>query len=280
MTPIGPGVASEEGPGGGHTPGEGAGNMRLLLDDLPTSGRFGNITGSAGVDHRLARCLRVLPGWGGMIQKPKSTGSEKPGSFLGDGAQAIQKLAVGAMDGDQQAFGDLHRVLTGRFTGFFMKRVGGDAGIAEELAHESVSEALQSLASGRYRPERAGFLTFVYGVSHKVRLRYVKQKSKERGRRLSDSADKDSEGVEERFASVDERLPPLDRIEAMRACLGAEGTPFSLSPEERFVVIGRAWRKTFEVLAAELGHSLDTVHRRVTRGLEKLRKCMELKGFY
>ena len=215
-----------------------------------------------------------------MIQEPDLTGIEKPLSFLGGGAQAIQKLAMGAMQGDQEAFGDLHRVLTGPFTGFFLKRVGGDASTAEELAHESVAEALQGLVTGRYRPERAAFLTFVYGVSCKVRLRYVRQKSKERENRISDSADKNSERLAERLASEDERVPPWEQIEAMQACLRAEGTPYSLSPEERFVVIGRAWRKTFEVLAAELGHSLDTVHRRMVRGLEKLRKCMEKKGYH
>ena len=279
MTPTGPGVTPEERQGGRRIPSADVGNMEPLLGELLSGRRFSNISGSGGLGRRLARGWRVLPGRGGMIQEPKLTGIEKPGSFLGDGAQAIQKLAVGAMQGDQRAFGDLHRILTGPFAGFFMKRVGGDVDMAEELAHEAVSEALQGLATGRYHPERAAFLTFVYGVSHKVRLRYIKQKSKERERQLSNSADKDSERVEERSASEDERLPPMDQIEAMRACLGAEGTAFSLSPEERFVVVGRAWRKTFEILAAELGHSLDTVHRRMVRGLEKLRKCMELKGF-
>ena len=213
-----------------------------------------------------------------MGQKVKTASAMRPTEPAGAGTLAIQELAVSAMRGSESAFADLHRVLTAPFIGFFMKRVGGDARTAEELAHDAVSEALQSLASGRYDPKRAWFLTFVYGVSHKVRLRHIKQKAKGRERRLSELAEGDAERMTERFEAGGELSPPLDQIEAMRSCLHAEGTSYSLTAEERFVVAGRAEQKTFELLAKELGRSLDTVYRRMVRGLEKLRKCMEGKG--
>jgi DNA-directed RNA polymerase specialized sigma24 family protein len=85
--------------------------------------------------------------------------------------------------------------------------------------------------------------------------------------------------MDNRLTGKVDHPPPLEKIEAMLACLQADGTPFSLTPEERFVVMGRAGQKTYQTLARDLNHSLDTVHRRMRRGIEKLKKCMEAKGY-
>jgi DNA-directed RNA polymerase specialized sigma24 family protein len=82
-----------------------------------------------------------------------------------------------------------------------------------------------------------------------------------------------------RFADIgrstgteDETL--AERIEFVRACLKAESGLTSLTAEERYVLIGLAHQKTLAEIAAELGRSLDTVHRRKMRGLEKVRACL------
>ena len=201
-----------------------------------------------------------------------------PDRPAGEGARAVQGLAVRVMEGDESAQRELHGRLIGPIDGLFLKRVGGDAQAAELLAHQTVSEALQRLVDGRYVPEKAWFLTFVYGVAQKVKLRYLKEQGRKKEKPLSELA----ENEERANASIreDEQIVPhFDEIEAMWGCLFAANNGHNLTAEERFVVIGRSDGKTFEVLAKELGRSLDTVYRRQMGGLKKLRKCMEAKGF-
>ena len=208
-------------------------------------------------------------------------GTEKtpaPSTPAGFGARAVQELAVRAMGGDESAQRALHGRLIGPINGLFVKCVGADAQAAELLAHQTVSEALQRLTDGSYVPERAWFLTFVYGVAQKVKLRYLKERRRNKEQPLS-SLDGTGEQADSPILVESESLPPFDEIEAMRSCLFSEETENSLTAEERFVVIGRSDSKTFEVLAKELGRSLDTVYRRQMSGLDKLRKCMEAKGF-
>ena len=200
-----------------------------------------------------------------------------PDRPAGEGARAVQGLALRAIEGDEDAQRELHGRLIGPMNGLFLKHVGGDTQTAELLAHQTVSEALQRLADGRYIPEKAWFLTFAYGVAQNVRLRYLKERRRSKEQPLSSLADA-GEHADSPILVEDESLPPFDEVEAMRGCLFSDETEHGLTAEERFVVIGRSDGKTFEVLARELGRSLDTVFRRQKGGLAKLRKCMEKKG--
>ena len=200
-----------------------------------------------------------------------------PSTPAGPGARAVQRLALRAMEGDEDAQRELHGRLIGPMNGLFLKHVGGDAQAAELLAHQTVSEALQRLTDGRYVPERAWFLTFVYGVAQNVRLRYLKERRRSKEQPLS-SLNDEGQQADGAILIEDESLPPFDEIEAMQSCLFSEETEHGLTAEERFVIIGRSDGKTFEILGKELGRSLDTVYRRQVSALAKLRKCMEKKG--
>lgn len=191
---------------------------------------------------------------------------------------SIQASAVRALKGDKSAFDELHRKLTGPLTGFFLKSTGCPAHVAEELAHQTLAESLQLLAAGTYVPDRASFLTFVYGVSRNVRLRYFRQSNGPRVSQISDLTDEEKQQISAQVSREETSFPLSDEIEAMRACLRADGCPNSLTPEERFVIVSRADRKTFAVIAKQLRCSLDTVFRRQARALQKLRRCMNSKG--
>lgn len=192
---------------------------------------------------------------------------------------SIQELALRARAGNQRALDQLHKQLSASLAAYFRKRAGVKDGDAEELSHQALTEAFQALSQGRYDENRAGFLTFAYSVAHKVKLQHIYRQRRAVAVSALDPGDGDEPGSGTAGIVDDRSLPPLDEIEAMRACLCAEGSPHSLSAEERFVIVGRVDRKTFEVLAKQLGRSRDTVHRHSVRGLEKLRKCMESKGY-
>ncbi len=179
---------------------------------------------------------------------------------------------------EERAYNDIYQMLRGPFSGFFLKRVGGDADSAEELAGQTLAEALQALRDGKYKPHQAKFVTFAYGVAHNVWRRYVYPRP---NREVPFSA-LSKEGlaqIKESLMSTDGFLPPLEEIEAMQDCLRAEDTPLNLTPEERFVIIGRANGETFRELAKKQRCALSTVHDRNRCGIEKLRKGMAKKGY-
>lgn len=190
-------------------------------------------------------------------------------------SEVADSLAARAKSGDDLAMGELTRRLGGALSGLFRRDLGVAQQEAEALAQEAVSEALEALVSGRYDPKRSRFLTFVYGVSHVVKLRFLRQSGRTQPTPFSQL-----EGpVPESIRGDPEVLLPFDQIEAFLDCLRSEGRHYSLTPEERFVIIGRAQSKRFRTLATELGRSLSTVHDRAAKAIQKLRRCMESKGF-
>ncbi len=197
-----------------------------------------------------------------------------------ESTSSVQALAERALRGHEPAFDELHRKLAGPLTAFFLKGTGCPAHVADELAHQTLSEALQRLAGGAYEPDRASFLTFVYGVSRYIRLRYLRRSNGQQLARISELTDEEERQVSAQFNRVETNFPLWDEIEAMRACLRADGCPNSLTPEERFVIVGRADRKTFAVIAKQLRCSLDTVFRRQARALQKMRRCMKSRGHH
>ena len=186
----------------------------------------------------------------------------------------IQKLVQEALCGDERAIDRLYRCLLEPLDRFFRKSLSANSGA--ELAHQTLVEALGAVAAGRYDPGRASFLAFVYGVAVKIRLREIRSRSRDRLTLAGDVGD--AVAASGAFQADPAAEFAVEQIEAMRDCLIRDGRA-GLSAEERFVVLGRAERKTYEVMAKQLGRSLDTVHRCGVRGLEKLRKCMASKGF-
>lgn len=182
--------------------------------------------------------------------------------------------------GDANALRQLHRALVPVMIAFFRRAGVGAASSAEELANQSVAEAFQALTEGRYDSSQASFTTFLYGVAYKIRLRQRRKRATSREVVFSELMSARSEAMTDRAVDESEQVLALDEICAMRTCLFAEGGPLDLSPEERFVMIGRANGATFQVLADQLGRSLDTVYRLNLRALNKLRENMRNRGVY
>jgi RNA polymerase sigma factor (sigma-70 family) len=162
---------------------------------------------------------------------------------------------------------------------FFRRSTGCDPATTEELALQTLAEAFHAVADGRYDPNQAPFITFLYGVAHNIRLRHGKSRSTSRAAVFSDLRHDLHRTIAEEAAQDPEHELPLDQLDAMRACLFSAGGSSELSPEERFVVIGRSNGRTFQELADQIGRSLDTVYRMQLRAMKKLRACMKLKGY-
>ena len=194
-------------------------------------------------------------------------------------ALSVQELVNSAMQNDEGAYRALDRRLFGPMCGHFRKRFGADSASHDELARQAISEALQAVATGRYDPRKASFVTFLYAVARNIGLRFLSERGKQRARSLSGLPPDTLDGVRTVNSDGSETALPLEQIEAMRECLRTEGETYSLTPEERFVVAGRAQGKTFETLSAQLGRALDTVHRRSLRAIAKLRQCLKNKGY-
>ena len=193
---------------------------------------------------------------------------------------SVQQLVGAAMRQEKGAYRALDRRLFGPMCGHFRKRLGANSASQEELARQAISEALQAIATGRYDPQKAGFVTFLYAVAQNIWLRFLHERGKTRERQMSTI----EPGIINAMpcastGGVDTLLVP-EQIEAMRECLRCEGETHSLTAEERFAVLGRALGKTFETLSRQLGRSLDTVHRRSRSAIAKLRRCMKRKGYF
>jgi RNA polymerase sigma factor (sigma-70 family) len=152
-------------------------------------------------------------------------------------------------------------------------------GEAADAAQQTVGEAFQALINGRYKPDRAAFLTFVYGVARRVWLRLIRDHSRRPAQSVDAALGSEGDALYEAIAAESDDLAVLNQVEAMRECLLCEHRRGSLTAEERYAVIARSQGQTFESLAALLDCSLDTVFRRNARGIEKLRRCMKEKGW-
>jgi RNA polymerase sigma factor (sigma-70 family) len=186
----------------------------------------------------------------------------------------LQQLVELVISGQEGHWKTLNARLLGLFERFWSARCGDNPQLADQLAGETVSEAMQALANGRYQRDRARFLTFAYAVARRVGLRYLDVRSRRREIHLSALPSRQVEEITDRRGDDD----LAERIEAVLGCLQNEGARESLTVEERYVVVGLANQKTLETIARELGYSLDTVHRRKTRALAKLRRCLAAKG--
>ncbi|MBI4605167.1 MAG: sigma-70 family RNA polymerase sigma factor [Planctomycetes bacterium] len=194
------------------------------------------------------------------------------------GSSELQDLAMRALGGEEVAFDGLYRKLKGPLAGYFLRRhPSAGPGAAEELAASTLEEALLALRQGKYDPRRARFLTYLFGYARITLLRSVPS-----GPRETPLSQLDREDLEREAAggsSAEESLARLEEMEAMRDCLRSEGERYSLSPEERALVLRRADGATYEVLARELDRARSAVFDAFQKALAKLRTCMAAKGF-
>lgn len=190
---------------------------------------------------------------------------------------ALHQLADRAQRGERPAFEELVRRLEQGLKRVLLRRTGGQFALVEELAQSTWVAVWDALRQGRYDAGRAAISTFVYAVAHKLWLRHLRDR---RGPAAEPAA---LESVLiGRATEADDPAAALESaelLEAMRGCLRSDGDAFSLTPEERRVVIGLAAGESERSLSAELGLAASTIHARKQAAYEKLRRCLAAKGF-
>lgn len=188
----------------------------------------------------------------------------------------LRTLASCVQRGDRSAFEQLMRRFDPGLNRLLLRRTGGDASLAEELAHETWIGVWQALATGRYDPAKASISTFIYAVARKRWLQHLRRAG--RAASPTDTLD-DLLATEADSDDPAALLQAAELIEAMRTCLHTVGTPNSLSEDERRVLIGLVTGQTERSLAAALGVAASTVHARKQLAFKKLQRCMAAKGF-
>ena len=157
-----------------------------------------------------------------------------------------------------------------------LRRTGGRAALAEELTHDTWVAVWDSLRNGRYDPSKAAISTFMYAVAHKLWLQHLRRAGQAHASlNALDSLLDDAAGSDHPAAL----LHAEEMVRAIQGCLHAADTPFSLTDEERQVVIGLAGEETERTLAGKLGVAASTIHARKVSAYKKLRSCMTAKGF-
>lgn len=148
----------------------------------------------------------------------------------------LADLAQAAREGDAEAFANLHRRLNGGLKAFFHKKTAAGADLIEELAQQTWTAAWSALHSGRYDPQKASFSTFLYAIGYKTWLRHMRD---DRGTpRAMDDLDRYVSSTADESADPAAFLRMCELLDAVRDCLHTGGRAYSLTDEERRIVVG------------------------------------------
>ncbi len=187
-----------------------------------------------------------------------------------------RQLAERAQNGDRAAFEQLVRRYDAGLRRILLRRTGGNVTLAEELAHDTWIAVWEAFRAGRYDARKAAISTFVYAVAYKRWLQHLRRAGRAPAAYDLLGLMGDESGASGNPASL---LEAGEMLDAMRACLHTQGTPLSLTDEERHVVVGLSRGETERTLAAQLGLAASTVHTRKQLAYKKLRGCMTAKGY-
>jgi RNA polymerase sigma factor (sigma-70 family) len=194
-----------------------------------------------------------------------------------ESADPLTQLADRAQSGDRGAFEQLLRRLEPGLKRILLRRTGGQAELTDELTQRTWIAVWEALRDRRYDRRKAAISTFAYAVAHKLWLQHLRQT----GHTPISHGWFDAALLSESQASDNPAtlLEASELLEAVRACLHATGTPFSLTAEERRIIIGLAAGESERVLAEQLGVAASTIHARKQLAYRKLRKCLVARGF-
>src|SRR5262249_62173172 len=103
-----------------------------------------------------------------MPQRRGSASNDAPSPLVAE----LAELAAAAMSGNEAAFEQIHRRLSGGLIRFFLTRARGRPSVAEELAQTTWVHLWRSLRERRYDPSRAAISSFVYAICHNVCLQH------------------------------------------------------------------------------------------------------------
>lgn len=190
---------------------------------------------------------------------------------------SLEALAQRAMDGDDEAFEQLHQRLRGGLHAFFSRRLGGPSARLEELVHGTWIEVWKSFRLRRYDPNRARLTTFVYAIGNNVLLR--SHRAEGRDRLTFPGVDDELHRGQAEHPAFDHLLHQSELIDAVRDCLRRRSGPDALSEQERAIVQAATAGASERELAARLNLAPSTINARKRVALQKLRKCLSIKGF-
>lgn len=205
-----------------------------------------------------------------------------PPAAGGDLAELGRRCAA-TRGGDRAAFEQLHARLAPGIRGFFTRRSRGgcESDLADELTQRVMVALFESLAEGRYDPERSAVSTFTYAIASNIWLRHLRE-TRARGGAVSDN---DLGRAEEDARSVGLMGGPSDHaasaelLEAVRRCLRERGGPGNLTEDEHTIVLAAAAGASDRTLAARLGLAASTINAKKQSGWEKLRRALSRMGF-
>jgi RNA polymerase sigma factor (sigma-70 family) len=189
----------------------------------------------------------------------------------------LGQLAAHAQSGNPAAFEQLIKLLEPGLKRMLLRRTGGQRELAEDLTQRTRIALWQALSARRYDPAKAAVSTFAYAIAYKLWLQHLRRRGTP-AEQMSSAAP----SVLESDANADELSAALhasELLDALRVCLRATGTRYQLTDEERLIVIGLATGESERSLAARLGIVASTVHSRKLLAYEKLRRCLDAKGF-
>lgn len=193
-----------------------------------------------------------------------------------DPAVSLEKLARGALAGDEEAFETLHQRLGGGLKKFLFQRFSPNDDQIEELAQEAWIAAWQAVRDQKYDPTRAAFSTFLYAIGFKVGLRFVRQQ-----RRALPSLGGLNDQVIESLDSCEDPADLLDlaaELDRLRSAVSHLENVGELDAEEATILAGVARGRTERDLAQDLELAPSTLHSRKKKLLNKIRLAWKFSG--
>ncbi len=169
-----------------------------------------------------------------------------------------------ANSADRQAFEQLFRHFAPRVKAYLM-RAGTDAGLAEEIAQETLLAVWRK--AGYFDPARAGASTWIFTIARNLRI----DRARRNGNATQSADDAALETAPEPIA--DELIAAAERDELVRRVVK------DLPPEQSQIVKLSFFSETPQTEIAEmLGIPLGTVKSRVRLAMARLRKALEEFG--
>lgn len=164
---------------------------------------------------------------------------------------------------------NLHRALSPGLTRHLAKALKEPADPpsdrVQELAQRTWIAFWQAIRDGKYDPAKASLSTYLYAISHTMRLRLAREEGRQ-SRNAGTSADFEQQA--DRSEEPTDLLELAARIDRVRSLLS--GQHGGLSPEERAALRGIGEEQTDRELAQRLGISPSTAHTRKKTALQRL----------
>lgn len=199
------------------------------------------------------------------------TGTVRPAKAgaIGREQDSMADLAAAAAKGDRKAFESIHRRLGPSIHKMLLERAGGRADVADDLSQRTWLAAWESLRKGRYDPERSAITTFVYAISYKMWLQFLRTAS--RPERLVPDVF-DAAGIDE--ATPEYEVEAAELLTAVRQCLRNLGDDSVLTDEERGIIRASAAGASDRDIAKQLKIAASTLNARKHGAIEKIRRFL------